>query len=119
MRILEINTEKGWRGGEKQTLYALEGFRILGHEVELLCFQGSALHVKAQAAGFVCHTITSNYSSVFFLLKSGSRYDFIHTQTSKQLTYCILTKAFHKRKVVFSRRVDFVPKGFFTLFKHR
>lgn len=118
MRILEVNTEKSWRGGEKQTLYALKGFRLLGHQVELLCILNSALHKEAKAAGFICHTITSNYSSIFFLLKSGKKYDFIHTQTSKQLTYCILTKAIHRRKVVFSRRVDFVPKGFFTLLKY-
>ncbi len=118
MRILEINTEKGWRGGENQTLLALLGFRSLGHEVELLCFQDSALHLQAKEAGFVCHTITSSTKSIGFLMKYGKNYSIIHTQTSKQLTYCILTKAFHKSKVVLSRRVDFVPKGFFTLLKY-
>lgn len=118
MRILEINTEKGWRGGENQTMLSLIGFRTLGHEAELLCMKGSVLHLQAEAAGFVCHTITSNSKSIGFLMKHGSAYSILHTQTSKQLTYCILTKIFHKSKVVLSRRVDFVPKGFFTLLKY-
>jgi len=118
MRILEINTQKGWRGGENQTLLGLIGFKKLGHEVELLCMEGSALHVQAKNAGFICHTITSNSKSIGFLIKYGKNFPIIHTQTSKQLTYCILTKAFHKSKIVLSRRVDFVPKGFFTLLKY-
>jgi glycosyltransferase involved in cell wall biosynthesis len=118
MRILEINTEKGWRGGENQTLLALIGFRKLGHEAELLCFENSALHMQAAAAGFTCHPLTSSTKSIGFLMKYGKNYSILHTQTSKQLTYCILTKPFHNSKVILSRRVDFVPKGFFTLLKY-
>ena len=35
MRILHLNLEKGWRGGERQTLLTLRGLRAGGHEVAL------------------------------------------------------------------------------------
>ena len=37
MKILQLNFEKGWRGGERQTLYCMRAFRKAGHEVELMC----------------------------------------------------------------------------------
>lgn len=36
MRILELNFERGWRGGERQTLWTSQYFRDAGHAVELL-----------------------------------------------------------------------------------
>ena len=40
MKILQLNFEKGWRGGERQTLYCMRAFRKAGHEVELMCRLG-------------------------------------------------------------------------------
>ena len=36
MRILQLNFERGWRGGERPTLLCMPEFRRAGHEVELL-----------------------------------------------------------------------------------
>src|SRR6478735_330689 len=118
MRILEINTEKSWRGGERQTLFGLQGFSELGHQTELLCLENFPLHLKAKEAGYTCHPVSTHSGTIPFLLKNGSKYDILHVQTSKQLTYALLTKPFHKSKIVYARRVDFVPKGWLTQLKY-
>ena len=43
MHILQINTEKGWRGGERQTLLSMEGLRDAGVTVTLLCIKNRPL----------------------------------------------------------------------------
>jgi len=52
------------------------------------------------------------------MFKSRS-YQIIHAQTAQILTYCVLTKPFHQAKVIFTRRIDFVPKGRLTKLKYR
>jgi len=118
MKILEINTEKTWRGGERQTLFGLQGFKELDHEVELLCLENFPLHQKAKEAGYKCHTVSSHTGTISFFLKHGRKFDILHVQTSKQLTYALLTKPFHRSKIVYARRVDFVPKGWLTQQKY-
>src|ERR1700748_3373340 len=51
MRILELNFERTWRGGERQTLYDMLGFQGLGQQVAVLCRKGFPLQHKAQAEG--------------------------------------------------------------------
>ena len=43
MRILQINTERGWRGGERQTLLTALGLRAAGDTVGLQPDAGFAL----------------------------------------------------------------------------
>ena len=119
MRILELNFERTWRGGERQTLYDLAGFKSHGEEVALLCRSGYPLHQKAQAEGFVVKAFENTFRVLLFLIFSGRKYDVFHVQTSHMLTYCILTKPFHGAKVVFTRRIDFVPRKWITRLKYR
>ena len=117
MHILELNFERTWRGGERQTLYDLMGFRSLGQSVTLLCRKGYPLEHKAATAGFETVSYTNIFSVILFLIFRGRRYNVFHVQTSHMLTYCILTKPFHGAKVVFTRRVDFVPSKWITKLK--
>ena len=55
MKILQLNFEKGWRGGERQTLYCMRAFRKAGHEVELMCRRGGPLAERARQEGFTVH----------------------------------------------------------------
>lgn len=118
MQILELNFEKGWRGGERQTLYNMQGFRNAGISTELICRKNSALEAKAREDGFIVHGFSSVAGVLFFLLFKAKKYDCIHAQTSHILTYCVLTKWFHRKKIIFTRRVNFAPKGFFTKLKY-
>jgi len=118
MNILELNFEKSWRGGERQTLYNMQGFRNAGITVELICRKGSPLEIKASKEGFTVYSFGSVFGVISFLLSKGRNYKIIHAQTSHILTYCVFTKPFHKASVVFTRRVNFAPKGFFTKEKY-
>ena len=51
MNILEVNTEKSWRGGERQTIYNAEGLIYLKHDVTLLCLKGFPLSQHAKEKG--------------------------------------------------------------------
>lgn len=51
MRVLHVDTARGWRGGQNQVLLAARGMRALGHEARLACRAGSELERRARAAG--------------------------------------------------------------------
>lgn len=119
MRILEINTEKTWRGGERQTCYDCTGLLHEGHEVELLCRAGYPLEEKAAAHGIKIHTVEGAGQAISFLRKHAENFDVLHAQTAKAQFYGVITRPWHKRPLVFTRRLDFRPKGFLTRLKYR
>ncbi|WP_420177434.1 glycosyltransferase family 4 protein [Kerstersia gyiorum] len=104
MRILQINTEKSWRGGERQTLLSMQAFRAAGHDVELLAREAAPLLEQARSAGFTCHGLQRSSAIGPFLARHGRRYDIIHCQTAGSLTWAVLTKWIYRRPLVFSRR---------------
>lgn len=117
--ILELNFEKSWRGGERQTLYNILGFRDAGLEVHLLCRKNTPLHQAAIQNGIPAHAFGNIFGAILFLIFHARRFDALHAQTSHILTYCVFTRPFHRAKIIFTRRVDFIPKGFFTRLKYR
>ena len=119
MKIIEVNTEKTWRGGERQTLYNLQGFLERGHEVELICRKNFPLHQKTKELNIPIHTVSNGLQAILYLIKYGKLYDIIHAQTSGTQMYGVLSALFHKTPVVYTRRVDFVPSGFFTKLKYK
>jgi glycosyltransferase involved in cell wall biosynthesis len=119
MKILVLNFEKSWRGGERQTLYNMQGYRDANQQVELACRRGSPAEAKAKAEGFTVYAFTNTIALFFFLAVKGSSYNYLHAQTSHILTWCVLAKPFHRSKIIFTRRVNFVQKGFFTKLKYR
>lgn len=119
MNVLELNFERTWRGGERQTIYNIEGLLQESVTVTLLCRKGFPLEQKAREKDVRVASFRNIPGVIFYLLVNGRKYDVLHAQTSHILTYCLLTRPFHKAKVVFSRRVDFVPKGWLTRLKYR
>ncbi len=119
MTIVELNFERSWRGGEQQTLYNIQGFLQKGFEVELVCRKGSALEKRALVENITVHSFNSILGVFFFLITKASRFAIMHAQGSKILTYCILSKPFHRSKIIFTRRVNFIQAGFFTKLKYR
>jgi glycosyltransferase involved in cell wall biosynthesis len=119
VKILQVNTEKTWRGGERQTLYNIQGFLQKGHEVELLCRKNFPLHQKAKDLGIPIHPVNNGLQAILYLLKHAVYFDIIHAQTSAGQMYGVISSFFHKTKVVYTRRVDFAPKGFFTKLKYK
>jgi len=110
LRILQINTERGWRGGERQTLLTAQGLRARGHDVELLLRKGGALAERARALGLVVHTAEGGLAFGCWLALYGGRYDVLHAQTAKVVAWAVAAALAHRRPVVFSRRTSF-PVG--------
>lgn len=118
MRVLEINTEKSWRGGERQTIYNIRGFLQEGLDVELMCRAKFPLSIQASNLHIPIHQVDGPSSAISFLIVNGKNYDVIHAQTAKAQFYAVLTKIFHRRPIVYSRRVDFLQSGFLTKMKY-
>lgn len=51
LRILHLDTERTWRGGERQALWLARELQRRGHENWIACRPGSPLHRNARAAG--------------------------------------------------------------------
>jgi len=101
MRILQMNTERGWRGGERQTLLTAIHQRKLGHDVELLAHAQGELAKRAHEQGFVVHLAHSGAGFGAWLAWQGRRYDVLHAQTAKVVAWAVLSKIFHRRPIVF------------------
>ncbi len=119
MKILELNLERGWRGGERQTLWSALRFREAGHEVELLAREGQPLALAAAAQGLTVHGLAGSAQAFGFLARQGRDYDILHSQTAHMLTWCVLSKWLHRRPVVCSRRVAFALGSGFSRYKYR
>lgn len=120
MKILQLNFERGWRGGERQTLYCMRQFREAGHEVALMARRGSQMADTARSEGFQVYEQDGPAGQIKFLLGSGRKFDIIHAQTANTITWAALTRWAHHRPVVFSRRTDFrVHNDIKTRFKWR
>lgn len=120
MRILELNFERGWRGGERQTMYCMRQFRLAGHDVSLMARRGGKIAETARAEGFEVIERDGPASQAAYLMTAGGAYDIIHAQTANTITWAALTRWRHRRPVVFSRRTDFhVRHDVRTRFKWR
>jgi L-malate glycosyltransferase len=106
MRILHINLERGWYGGERQTLYLMEGLRSLGHENTLLARENEIFVQRVRGKGFPVRVLKKPFLIHGRLLKE---FDIVHAHEKRGLQLAALWKPFHGRPVVYTRRVDYVP----------
>lgn len=109
---------KGWRGGERQTLYTAKGLLQKGIQAAILCRKDDTLEERSRETGIAYHSVKGRRALFRFLCRHAHTYDILHCQGSSELTYAILAKPFHRRPVVVTKRVDVKPKGFFTRLKY-
>jgi len=119
MKILQINTESTWRGGERQTLISMDFFKILKNEVHLIAKENSPMYTEACKSNHKVFGVKSNLKAIIKIISISKNYDIVHAQTAKALTQCAIAKFFCKFKLVYTRRVDFIPSGFFTKIKYK
>lgn len=58
MKVLLVDLETAWRGGQNQALLLLKGLRDRGHEAELVAANRSALGQRATASGLRVHFVS-------------------------------------------------------------
>jgi glycosyltransferase involved in cell wall biosynthesis len=118
MKVLQINTEKGWRGGERQTLFLARGLADRGLEVTVLARSGHPLAERAARHGLDVLEAGSTAGALALLAVRGNRFDVLHAQTAKAQGLAVLTKPLHRRPLVYTRRVDFAPRGLAARLKY-
>jgi len=106
MNILQLNFERGWRGGERQTLLTMMQLRSAGHEVALLARKGGELAEQAIKAGFMVHAVAAVPGVFAYLLRHGRDYDILHAQTANMVTWLSLLRG-RLGACVFTRRTAF------------
>jgi glycosyltransferase involved in cell wall biosynthesis len=117
MRILHINLEKNWGGGERQTLLLMQELQGLGYENELLTNENSPLGQKVSAAGFKVKRIAKPY---LFHGPGLKDYDLVQTNEARGLQLAAFWKFWHQRPIVHTRRVSFKPgNNLFTRYKYK
>jgi len=124
LRILHVDTGTGWRGGQQQVLWLVEGCRDLGIEQMLLAPAGSPIAERACQPG-VAVTPLSKQSLSFQNLRAVRRltsgFDLVHAHDSHAHSLVYAAASFGRRAappLLVSRRVGF-PIGTLGRRKYR
>ncbi|NLC35010.1 MAG: glycosyltransferase family 4 protein [Alcaligenaceae bacterium] len=107
MRILQLNFERGWRGGERQTLLTLRQHMLAGHQVELLARKGGELARRAAELDLMVHECENVWAVCRFLLSRRRQYDVMHAQTANMMSWLAFLRPWLKTRIVFTRRTAF------------
>jgi glycosyltransferase involved in cell wall biosynthesis len=118
LRIVHIDTERTWRGGEAQVVYLARGLKARDHEQWIACPPGSPLLDRAAAEGIgvlpVAMRTELDPFAVWKLARfcKTQRIQVIHMHTSHAVTLGGLAGKIARVKVkIVSRRVDFSIKN--------
>src|SRR5579872_4604842 len=63
MRILHIDTERGWRGGERQALWLAAELERRGHNSVIAARLGEPLAARAREAGLAVHACSPAFEA--------------------------------------------------------
>ncbi|MFT0533838.1 glycosyltransferase family 4 protein [Castellaniella hirudinis] len=111
MRVLHINLEKGWRGGERQTLLLLQGLRAAGHAVTLAARAGAPLAQRARDADIPVLDCRGGAALARLLLARRGADDLIHAHTAQAMSLLALLRPVLPAALVFTRRTAFDKPG--------
>ena len=119
MRILHLNEQRGWRGGEQQASYLIEGLARRGHFVAIAGRSGEEFiqrdHGLQDLTRVGCPF--RGELDLFTALRLAKAVktlgiDILHAHSSHAHTLACLARKFAGScKVMVTRRVDFVPKS--------
>lgn len=115
MRILHLDSERGWRGGQQQVAWLAEGLRERGHAQCVIGPQGSELLTRLSAQRFdtrgyrLYGTWDPRAGAALRKLSAEFRPDIVHAHAGNAHTLAL--RAFGGRvPIVVTRRVDFAIK---------
>jgi len=119
VNVLHIDEQRGWRGGEQQASWLMQGLAARGCRCFIAARPGSAF-LEAGHGGAVAGRLAvalrgeADLLSAWRVARFARReaVDIFHAHTSHAHTVACLARALARRgKVVVSRRVSFPPKG--------
>ncbi len=112
MKVLLVDLETAWRGGQNQALLILKGLRSRGHEAELVAANESALGERARASGVPVHYVSRGLfrvpaaSQVRELVRGGG-FDLVHANEAHAVSAVWLAGAHKHIPFLISRRVGY------------
>jgi glycosyltransferase involved in cell wall biosynthesis len=110
VKILFIDLEREWRGGQNQALLALRGFRAAGHEAQLVAIEGGALADRAAQEALPVHCVAPGAKrlaatrEVRRLLRE-EKFEVVHANEPHALTAAWLAGAHKQVALAASRRI--------------
>lgn len=112
MRILYVDLEREWRGGQSQALLTLRGLRERQLPVELVAARDSSLARRSREAGITVHAVArfglrARAAAAMRKLLSKDSWDLVHLNEPHALTAAWLADAHKKLPLLFSRRIGF------------
>ena len=112
-RVLHVDTERGWRGGERQTLWLASELARRGHVCLVAGRRGEPLAERAAAAGLdviECSPASEVDPRAAFRLRRVIRerkIDVVHAHTAHAVAVGALATLGTRIPMVVARRVDF------------
>lgn len=126
IRVLHVDTARGWRGGQNQVLLTALGMAARGHDVAVACrAEGELLH-RARAAGVAVRPVPFRgdlwppaVASLAAVVRDF-RPDVVHLHDPHAASAGLLAQGLAGRsRVVATRRVDFPLHGWLSRAKYR
>jgi glycosyltransferase involved in cell wall biosynthesis len=121
MRVLHIDNEKSWRGGERQVFLTVQEQRRQGVDGWIACRRGSPLEEIAGAADIPTIGLANTPQTAWpALMRAARLFDVLHCHTGNALSMAVLATRVRRKPIVLSRRVDNVPhNSWFTRWKYQ
>ncbi|MGI9078780.1 MAG: glycosyltransferase, partial [Gemmatimonadaceae bacterium] len=126
LTVLHIDTERGWRGGERQALWLATGLERLGHHSLVAARPGDPLAIRAARNGLrviPCAPASEADALAAFMLRrtvTNEGVQIVHAHTAHAVALASLSILLTPAKMVGTRRVDFpLRRNLGTLWKYR
>jgi len=119
LRILGVDPERGFAGGETQVMALTAGLLRRGHRAELLCDPDGLLWRRARADGVECHPlrIRNSLDAAAGLrmraMLAANSYDVAHFHTARAHAMAPYARG-RAGALVVTRRMDYVPNRLFA-----
>lgn len=113
LAILHVNTERGWRGGERQALWLAKALAERGHHSVVSARPGEPFAFRAREAGLEVEPCSPHFEfdpvAVFALraVICRRRVQIVHAHTGHAVALAALATIGTGAKTVVTRRVDF------------
>lgn len=112
MKILFVDLDREWRGGQSQALLTLRGLRERGHRVVLLAPQNAPLPRRAKEIGIETREVERSMlrlraAIAIRRLLADERFELIHLNEPHALTGAWLAQAHKRCPLLLSRRIGF------------
>lgn len=112
MKLLLVDLETAWRGGQNQALLILKGLKQRGCDAELVAARGSELGRRASEAGIAVHLVSRGFfrlaaAARIRALVNARRFDLVHANEAHAVSAVWLSRAHRQVPFVISRRVGY------------